>query len=584
MPILLNNQVAGFLEVWQTPDRPAAAVPGFLQFMSGMADLAARYARNQLMGQMVGQQQIWTQLEAFSRQIHASLKPMEVSYLVANEGRRLVDCDRVSVGIRQGRKASVEAVSGSDIVEKRSNLVVLMRKLFDAVLTWGEKLVYTGAKDDSLPPAVLHALDGYLAESNSKLLVVLPLKDEREKESKKPARSALMMECFEPAAEPQQLVARLEVVGRHAAPALYNAVEYRRIPMRFVWLPLAKIQEGLGGKGRAITLVVLLTLVALGCVFTLVPYPLKMDAKGQLVPITRRHLYPPETGKVVAIHVRPNDEIGEEFNVLTLYSPQIQEKQEKLLGEIRTLDTIIENLDRSRNGTPRKEGPDPETQWIEKVGERRVKVAELNSLLTGLAQKEGQPGHFFVKSPIFTPEENARRRAYRSAKGLNVRDRGRWTVLTPELHEHLMGKTFDPSTPLMRLGDKDSGWEVEVKLPQKHIHQIMSAYKRLDVKTLEVDMLVRSDPTRTFKGRLHRNRIGGEATPVKDDNNEAEPVLTAYVSIDDADIPESERIPRDLLITGTEVLIKVRCGDTALGYSLFYGVWEFLCEKVLFFF
>ena len=97
-----------------------------------------------------------------------------------------------------------------------------------------------------------------------------------------------------------------------------------------------------------------------------------------------------------------------------------------------------------------------------------------------------------------------------------------------------------------------------------------------------IQMLVRSDPTRTFKGILHRNRIGGEATPQKDDNNEAEPVVTAYVSIDDDAIPEDKRIPRDLLTTGTEVVAKVRCGDAALGYSLFYGVWEFLCEKVLF--
>src|SRR5262249_46915877 len=198
VPILLNNEVQGFLEVWQSPDRPMNAVPGFLQFMSTMADLAARYIRNQLMGQIAGQQQVWTQLESFARQIHGSLKPLEVSYLIANEGRRLIDCDRVSVGVRAGRKAKVEAVSGCDVVEKRSNPVARMRSPSHPSLPGGEKLVYTAPKDDSLPPPVLHALDAYLAESNSKLLVVLPLRDEREKESKNPPRSALLMECFEP--------------------------------------------------------------------------------------------------------------------------------------------------------------------------------------------------------------------------------------------------------------------------------------------------------------------------------------------------------------------------------------------------
>ena len=53
-----------------------------------------------------------------------------------------------------------------------------------------------------------------------------------------------MMECFEPAANAEQMLARLEVIGRHATSALYNAAEHRRIPMRFIWLPLAAILVG----------------------------------------------------------------------------------------------------------------------------------------------------------------------------------------------------------------------------------------------------------------------------------------------------------------------------------------------------
>src|SRR5581483_435397 len=179
------------------PNRPPAAQQGLLQFVIRMASLASAYTRNQQLRQMSGQQQVWIQIETFSRQIHASLNPTEVAYLVANDGRRLVEADRISVALRTGRKSEVLAISGADVVEKRSNLVQLMRALFDSVLDWGEELVYTGTKDDALPPAVLHALDNYLAESNSKLLVVLPLKDECEETNKKKSRSALMMECFE---------------------------------------------------------------------------------------------------------------------------------------------------------------------------------------------------------------------------------------------------------------------------------------------------------------------------------------------------------------------------------------------------
>ena len=74
VPIMQNEQVVGLIEVFQGANRPAGAVPGFLQYMGLMADLAGRYQRNQLVGQLVGQQQVWTQLEAFARTIHGSLQ------------------------------------------------------------------------------------------------------------------------------------------------------------------------------------------------------------------------------------------------------------------------------------------------------------------------------------------------------------------------------------------------------------------------------------------------------------------------------------------------------------------------------
>ena len=247
VPIQVESQVDGLLEVWQSPDRNPAAVNGFLQFMTEMCQLASRYLRNRLMRQMAGQQALWTQLEAFARTIHGSLQPGRGGLPGRQRGpppHRLRP--------RQHRRAlsaqvQVEAVSGADVVERRSNLVQLMQKLFDRVLAWGEKLVYSGTKDDGLPPDVMKALDEYLAESNSKLLVVLPLQDEREKDSKKRPRAGLMMECFEPQQTPEQLVARLEVVGKHATG---GPLQRRRAPPHPDALPLDAAGQDSGGPRR----------------------------------------------------------------------------------------------------------------------------------------------------------------------------------------------------------------------------------------------------------------------------------------------------------------------------------------------
>jgi hypothetical protein len=161
-----------------------------------------------------------------------------------------------------------------------------------------------------------------------------------------------------------------------------------------------------------------------------------------------------------------------------------------------------------------------------------------------------------------------------------------WTVLDADFRENHLNRFVRPTEPLIRLGDKSGRWELELKVPQKHVNQMLRAFdvhETGDPKLL-VDILVTSKPTEVYKGVLFKSQISGEAVPNKDDHNETNPVVVAYVSLDDPAIPEELRVPPDLLVTGVEVHAKIRGQNHAMGYSLFYGLWEFLYEKVVFFF
>jgi hypothetical protein len=583
-PVVVNQQVAGIIEIWQHANRPAQAIAGYLQYMTYMAELSSRYHRNQIMGQLSGQQQVWTQLESFARQIHATLHTTEVSYQVANEGRRLVECDRVSVAVRQyGSKARIEAVSGADVVERRSNLVRSMQKLCEQVILWGEKLVFNGIRDDSLPPKVLSALDHYLAESNSKLLVVQPLKDDREKGSR-PPRSALLMECFEPPSEPQQLLARLDVVARHATPALYNAVEHRRIPGRLLWQPLAKLQDGIGGKAKAITAVVVGLVSFLIALLFLVPYELKMDSTGKLVPWARRTVYAPTAGQVRAFKVGPGDIVPEGTPLALLYSSELFKQLSELNAQIQGANEEMQNAARNSSslgsGQANKDQSKDLVEGAENKREvERRKEDERRQFIENNNANADKLGQFFLIAPPFTEEE-------RDKIG-----RREWTVLNGNFQDEWMNKFAKPSEPILKLGAKDGPWEIELRIPQKHISQVLKAYESKDVlmfedgrKALHVDFLLRSDPSRTYRGLLFQDRISSEAIPNRDEKDESEPEVIASVSIDDESIDPNYRLSREALTSGTEIRAKVRCGKHALGYSLFYGVWEFLYEKVVFFF
>ena len=582
-PVIQDEKTAvGLVEVWQDPRWDARAKRVHLQYLIQMAGYASTYFRTQQGRQTVNLEQFWTQLEAFSCQLHSTLDTTTVAYHVANEGRRLVACDRISVAVREGRKAKIEAVSGSDVVEKRATQVKLMRKLADGVFKWDEKLIYKGVKDDGLPPDVYEALDAYLAESHAKLLVFQPLHDPREKDKEtkelKPgkARSALLMECYEPPTQPEPLIARLDVIGRHAASALYNAMEMRKIPLAFMWKPVLKVQEGLGGRTRMYTILgtTVATLLILAMIF--VPYELKIDAKGQLMPIERRTIFSPRPGTLERFYVEPKSEVPTNGVLAMVFDPDLMQKIQELNNDIHRLDAIIRGQENQmgRLANSLESERIAIGQGADSLSANRIKFKQANDELEALNKTyktdEQRPGAFFLRAPEF--RANARR----------LRGDAKWIVISGnDFRADLQGKKVTPNEPLMRLGDRNGEWEIEAKIPQTGIGQVMDAFKTdSPEEEIDVDLKPKSKVIHTYKGKLARRKISPEAIPNKDDHNETEPVFYCYIRIRGEGIAPEDEIPEELYLTGVDVTTKVRCGKHALGYSLFYGVYEFACEKL----
>lgn len=559
-PIALDRTVVGLLEVWLDPPYTPDQQPHALKFLVRMARYASIYARNLQVRQLVGQQQLFVQLDTFAQRIHASLRPQEVALRIVNEGARLLGCDRLSVGVRQGRRVAIQAVNGVDRVEGRSQLIRLMAQLGEQVLAWGEPLVYGGTREDTLPPAVLQALDEYLAESGSKLLLALPLRDERGQAE--PPRSLLLMECFEPQSQPEHYLSRLEAIGRHAASALSNAAAHRRIPLAWLGEPLAGGRERLMNRPTLLCGSLAALLALLAGLLVWLPASLKLEARGQLLPASRRWLYTPVEAQVVRFEpgIQAGSEVAEHQPLLLLYDLQLELRLTRLANEITAAQEDMAVLSQQQNAATN------DAHRVRLAAEKRqrefvrnARTRELQVLRERIHADEGRPGYFWLKSPI---------------KG---------TVLSWDFREQLVNRTVKPSDPLLRLGDKTQRWEVELRIPHRHMSHILQAFGAADSPDeLDVDLLLGSAPTRTFKGKLARNQLAGEAAPATGEAAANGPVVLASVRLDGPDISEAQRISPDLLIAGTEVQVRINCRDHRLGHALFHGVWELFCEKVAF--
>jgi hypothetical protein len=581
-PILTeDNQTLGLVEIFQKPTwHPQDLITYTIQ----VAGYASNYLRNTSNRKVANQEQIWTQLEVFTRQVHQSLNPTEVAYVVANEGRRLIGCDRISVGVRHGRKVTIEAVSGADVVEKASTHIKRMREMFDSVIQWGEKLTYRGSRDETLPPRVLAALDAYLTEQNPKLLTIVPVRDDREKpkegskEALKPVRSAIMMEMFDPPEQTALMEQKLDVIAAHSATALYNAAEMKRVPFKPLWWPVMRVQQGLGGKARFWTFFAISALVLLTLAFTVIPYPLKLDATGKMVPDERFHVFSPMDGRIERFTVERNQEVLPGTAVAILYREEWREKILGLKSELRAADAQIYVLNR----------PDP-------PGSATAAADKAQALIKARIDRERALGHLRDYEEIYRCDLKPGREGFFEVTAPSTRPssptgRPVWTVLTQDFRDQT-GRTVSPKDPLLRVGHTGGGWEVMLKVPEKHMGKLLKGFKEAaetdkDGEFLWVDILPTSEPTPAFvgRGKLYRHQVKGAAEPNRDDQNEPAPVVLAVVRINTPDIPQEHHLHPSLLVPDVEVKARIRSGDHSMGYSLFYGVWEFLYEKVIFFF
>ena len=90
--------------MFQRPGARVATQRGYLNFLDQMCELAGDYLKAQRLRHFSDKQTLWEQLEAFTRTAHQTLDLRQTAYSIANDGRRLIGCDRVSVAIQRGRE------------------------------------------------------------------------------------------------------------------------------------------------------------------------------------------------------------------------------------------------------------------------------------------------------------------------------------------------------------------------------------------------------------------------------------------------------------------------------------------------
>jgi multidrug efflux pump subunit AcrA (membrane-fusion protein) len=465
-PVLVDKHVVGLVEILMDPNRRAANQKSTLRFVGDLCDLASQYLKNRQVRQMMSQQKLWNQLEGYTHAIHKSLDLKETCYAVANDGKRLAGCDRLSVALKLAAKTRVEAVSGQEVVEQRANLIRELTRLCKVVLQSGEDLVYTG-NTEGFPPDIRDALEIYVDESGSKAVIVTILHkpEDEDPDDKRPAKTAekvpfgcLVAEQIGDEMAPTDLHARCEVLSRHASTALWNAAEHDKIALRPVLKVMSSPRRYLRGRTLAKILAVVGVLVGVVLALAFVPWKLTIEGRGSMLPEERHNTYAPFNGVVVDVPHEHADLVKKGDLLAKLESDEINSRQKELMAQRAEATQKIASLEyewRHLEGSQSDERRKIEAQ----LGEAQIRE---RSALDQLAIIEDQ------------------------LKKMEVRAPNDGIITTWEVKRNYLNRPVTEGQELVQVAEVSGEWVHEVNVPDHDMTPILEAKDRLDEMMLPV--------------------------------------------------------------------------------------------------
>ena len=552
-PLWSDRKVEGIIEIFQRPDAQPATQRGYLRFLLQMCELAGEWMKSQKLKQFSDRHSLWAQADQFARLVHEDLDVRETAYTISNEGRRLVGCDRVSVAVSRRGRSRIEAVSGQDTIENRSNTIYLLEQLVTRVIATGEGLYYDGSTED-MPPQLEEAIDEYVDESYSKMIIVLPLRkplklDRFEAGSVEQEAAieggrtgdvigALVVEQIETDLPRDLIDPRIDLVYEHSARAISNSLTHNNVFMMPVWRTIGNsswlVRARMLPKTLLVTGIILLVLLVL----FFYPAQLKMEANGALQPVNRRDIFVKANGYVdeqgALINDRDQVKGGATGDVLVrLTDPDLVIEEQRVLGLLQETRKGLANARRAQFKTNRNtaEGIQLDGQVAQLEARKESMERELNLLKEKRKDLE-------VRSPIDGQ-----------------------VVIPWDVKRTLANRPVAVGQVLMTVIQPNGRWELELMMPERRIGHVNTAQQEIR-KDLVVSFVLATDPGKTYEGTVkwidRTPRVEGDEGTV----------VRVLVDIDEQAIHD--------LRPGASVTADIHCGRSSLGYVWFHEVFQWV--------
>jgi len=549
-PIRLADRSLGAVQILQGADRSPALLRANQQLLKVVCELASDFHRELQLRQFRDSERERQQREELVLRLLKSVNLDEAAYAIANDGQRLLGCDRVTVLTCRGGKCKARSVSGIDTMERRSSVIVAMEQLASRVVRQGQTTCYDSRVEDAD-----EAVKAYLQESNSTRLFLVPLLLEAGSNASRRGEpvGALVIEDFAELASRAPTAAvqkRANWLADVSATALHHALLLSEMPLTRTWRSIAGWRAR---HGKWWLLALCASLVS--ATVLLVPAEFNVLARGELQPEEQQIVYAPADAVVVgfpALTAPESDQPGARTPdgrhvrrgdvVLELQSSDLDVALAELLGARETKQQQLEAAALAPERLQRATTP-TERAALDELAARKLELSlELESLSKQLAILERERERLSIKATM------------------------NGSVQTWDVVEELRSRPVRQGQRLMTIANADGPWQLRLRVDDRHIGYVTAA--RSEIRPdLPVSFIYKAAPATTLRGRLQQVAMSTESVEHQG------PTVLATVRIDDP-LPD----PRP----GASVVARIHCGRKPLAYVWLCDLIETIRTRLLF--
>jgi multidrug efflux pump subunit AcrA (membrane-fusion protein) len=549
-----------------------------MQFLSTLGLVAADFETFHAVRSLNVRQDQIRQAASLLQQLSGSCDLKGSAYWIANEGRRILGCDRLSVLVPRHRGWQLLAVSGADPIQTHAELVGQLCGLAERTALWGEVVDYsetgeshsleklgTGSTDrGELPTELDEILQQHIDQSHARRLVAVPLSHEtsqlQTQSDQNVAGSQLagrsdhlptavivaeqfsQSSCEDGSEDTHRLRQAVIDLSMLCEPAMRRALNWDRLPVQ-TGIQVARwsswLTTWMGLRRAGFVLVGLLVLVA---ALVWIPANFEVTVSAKLMPCTSSDLFAPCDGTVQKVFVTHGDKVVAGSVLARLDAPQLESDLQKILGEIHTVFTQLEAVMVAQTERASR------TQ-----NDRSLTGSSSLPLSSQQQQLSGRLSDLRKQRQLLERRHDA----------LTLRSPIAGQILTLDVQNLLESRPVRRGQVLFTVANIDSGWMLEAELPQDRLGYVLEATKASQTE-LPVRFRLAGDMRNIGNGRVEQ--ISSTTVMPEDDLTHEGAPISVRIRVEEDALPQGR--------PGMVAEVRINCGQRALGYVWLHDVWE----------